>query len=57
MKKFFAFLSFVLIISAFVFVGGIERGTFDFQRGICAAVLCIAGSGVFSKLSGLWYEV
>ena len=57
MRKIFAFMALVLLLGTFAFVGGIEKGMIDFQQGICSAVLCLAGSGLCSRLSGLWYTV
>ena len=56
MKKLSGLLAFILFFAAIGFVGAVERSTLDWHSGILISLVCLAGCGFFSWLSGAWYR-
>lgn len=57
MKKLSGLLGFILFFASLGFVGAVERSTLDWHSGILMSLVCLAGCGFFSWLSGAWYRV
>lgn len=56
-KKFCGFMAFGSFIAAWTFLGAIDVGKMGVWSGIMMSLLCVAGFGFFSWLSGAWYRV